>query len=88
MQRLLLLLPLCTAFYLPGLAPTNFKAGDEVYVYANTIQSSITDLPFDFYHPKFHFPKPEHEEREDENLGSALLGDRYVKTMFKVDQVS
>lgn len=72
------------AFYLPGLAPKNYKRDDVLNVFANSVKSQITELPYDFYDKNFGFPRPAKIESENENLGSALSGDRLVKTEFKV----
>jgi transmembrane 9 superfamily member 2/4 len=73
----------CGCFYLPGLAPKDYEKDKELYIYANTIQSPLTDLPYDFYNPHLNFPKPDTDLNEEENLGSVLSGDRLVKSPFK-----
>ena len=52
-MNLFLLLPLLgpgvTGFYVPGVAPTDFKEGDAIDVRAVKMTSSQTQLPFEYY---------------------------------------
>ena len=47
----LLLAALCaaTAFYLPGVAPKDFKQGEHVDIKVNKLTSTRTQLPYEYY---------------------------------------
>ncbi|KAJ3216498.1 hypothetical protein HDU67_009365 [Dinochytrium kinnereticum] len=47
------------AFYLPGVAPKDYKAGDKVELHVNALSSALTVLPYDQYYPQFHFCAPD-----------------------------
>ncbi|OVF07787.1 hypothetical protein A9F13_11g01287 [Clavispora lusitaniae] len=65
---------LAKAFYLPGVAPTNYKEGDDIPLYVNHLTPSSQHLidahnkgkgksktaiyAYDYYYPKFKFCKP------------------------------
>lgn len=82
-----------SAFYLPGVAPTSYKAGDLVPLNVNHVTPvgsnvdgtlrSVTS--YDYYHPAFHFcrPKP-NPEYVSESLGSILFGDRIMTSPFEL----
>lgn len=57
MLRLVLLLNLgvqsSRGFYVPGVAPTDFKEGDRIDVRAVKMTSSQTQLPFEYYSLEF-----------------------------------
>lgn len=76
--------PAAHAFYLPGLAPKNYKMGDPVDVDVNALFSKETILPFDYYHPKFGFCRPPTITARSESLGSILFGDRLYNSPFQV----
>lgn len=84
---------LSTAFYLPGVAPTTYKRDDIVPLNVNRLTpvGSNTDgqlrsvVSFDYYHPAFHFCRPEPQpEYVSESLGSILFGDRIMTSPFEV----
>lgn len=82
---------LSAAFYLPGVAPTSYKEGDLVPLNVNrltpvgsnqdgTLRSVVS---FDYYHPAFHFCRPEAgPQYVSESLGSILFGDRIMTSPF------
>ncbi|KAF2269078.1 hypothetical protein CC78DRAFT_302444 [Lojkania enalia] len=88
------LMPLpASAFYFPGVAPTSYKSGDKVPLYVNhlTPADSQNDpklrsvLSYDYYHPPFHFCKPEGGPQYiRESLGSILFGDRIQTSPFEL----
>ncbi|XP_062506786.1 transmembrane 9 superfamily member 4-like [Corticium candelabrum] len=89
LQRLLLinlcacLLCQCSAFYLPGVAPVEYKRGEELEIKAVKMTSVKTQLPYDYYSLPFCKPaKGIHYKSE--NLGEVLRGDRIVSTPYKV----
>ena len=82
-----------SAFYLPGVAPTSYKPGDQVPLYVNSIKpvASPQDsrlhsiVSYDYYHPAFHFCQPEGgPEPMSESLGSILFGDRIMSSPFEL----
>ncbi|KAF2760108.1 hypothetical protein EJ05DRAFT_449803 [Pseudovirgaria hyperparasitica] len=77
-----------SAFYLPGVAPTSYRIGDEVPLYVNSLTPTDTDddrklrsvFSFDYYHDAFHYCKPKDGPKNiQESLGSIIFGDR-IKT--------
>ncbi|KAF2876625.1 hypothetical protein BDV95DRAFT_483722 [Massariosphaeria phaeospora] len=79
------------AFYFPGVAPTSYRTGDNVTLNVNhlTPADSQSDpklrsvFSFDYYHPPFHFCKPDGgPEYIRESLGSILFGDRIQTSPF------
>jgi transmembrane 9 superfamily protein 2/4 len=79
---MLFLIPTCQAFYLAGVAPTNYAPHQKVPLLVNAL-TSPKSIPFDYYTPEFHFcsqdPTP-----QPESLGSILFGDRLFSSMFEV----
>ncbi|TVY57388.1 Transmembrane 9 superfamily member [Lachnellula suecica] len=87
---------LSAAFYLPGVAPTSYKAGEIVPLNVNRLTpvGSQTDgtlrsvVSFDYYHPAFHFCRPDPEPRYvSESLGSILFGDRIMTSPFQLEML-
>lgn len=85
-----------TAFYLPGVAPTTYKRDDIVPLNVNRLTpvGSYTDgqlrsmVSFDYYHPAFHFCRPEPQpEYVSESLGSILFGDRIMTSPFQLQMM-
>lgn len=84
---------LSSAFYLPGVAPTSYKENDLVPLNVNrltpvgsqadgTLRSIVS---FDYYHPAFHFCRPDPEPKDvSESLGSILFGDRIRTSPFEL----
>lgn len=80
-----------SAFYLPGVAPTTYKTGDQVPLYVNSIKPVATErddrlhsvLSYDYYNPGFGFCKPVGGPKYvSESLGSILFGDRIMTSPF------
>ncbi|KAI8907396.1 hypothetical protein EDD86DRAFT_255792, partial [Gorgonomyces haynaldii] len=71
-------------FYLPGLAPKDYKKGDIVPLFVNPLTSRDTQLPFDYYKQEFHFCQPDKIESQSESLGSILMGDRFFNSPFQL----
>ncbi len=82
-----------SAFYLPGVAPTTYKAGDRVELNVNHLTPALSEtdsqlhsvFSFDYYHPAFRFCRPEPEPKDvSESLGSILFGDRILNSPFEL----
>ena len=82
-----------SAFYLPGVAPTTYKANDRVELNVNHLTPALSDkdsqlhsvFSFDYYHPAFRFCRPENGPRDvSESLGSILFGDRILTSPFEL----
>ena len=91
LSALLLAAAPSAAFYLPGVAPTSYKPGDQVPLFVNSIKpvASPSDsrlhsvVSFDYYHPAFQFCPPEGGPHYvSESLGSILFGDRIMTSPF------
>nr|XP_023016752.1 transmembrane 9 superfamily member 4 [Leptinotarsa decemlineata] len=73
-------------FYVPGMAPTDFKKGDPIEVKAVKMTSINTLLPYEYYSLPFCLPKGGSDaiHYKSENLGEVLRGDRIVNTPYIV----
>ncbi|XP_064420685.1 transmembrane 9 superfamily member 4 isoform X3 [Latimeria chalumnae] len=71
-----------TSFYVPGVAPIDFRQNDYVEIKAVKLTSSRTQLPYEYY--SLPFCRPQTVEYKAENLGEVLRGDRIVNTPFQV----
>lgn len=88
------LLPsLSSAFYLPGVAPTDYNAGDKVPLNVNRLTPTLSledkqlrsVLSFDYYHAAFNFCRPKDGPKKiSESLGSILFGDRILDSPFEI----
>jgi len=74
------LLQTASCFYVPGVAPQDFKKGDPIEVRAIKMTSSHTQLPFEYYSLPFCAPKE--VEYKSQNLGEILRGDRISNTAY------
>ena len=84
---------LTSAFYLPGVAPNSYSTEELVPLTVNSLTpvGSNKDgtlrsvVAFDYYHPAFHFCRPEPEPHPvAESLGSILFGDRIMTSPFEL----
>lgn len=62
-------LKLSSCFYIPGVAPVEFKKGDRIEVRAVKMTSTQTQLPFEYYSLPFCPPKNRTYSYKSENLG-------------------
>src|SRR5436190_5362506 len=91
---LLLLTPrLSSAFYLPGVAPTDYGEGEKVPLHVNRLTPTVSDrdeqlhsvFSYDYYEPAFRFCQPEGGPKDvRESLGSILFGDRIRTSPFEL----
>ncbi|KAM9269680.1 transmembrane 9 superfamily member 2-like isoform 4-T4 [Cariama cristata] len=85
----LLVAPLCAAFYLPGLAPVSFcEKGEEsesckslIELFVNRLDSVESVLPYEY--DAFDFCQDTEEKRPSENLGQVLFGERIASSPYK-----
>lgn len=82
MLALLLLSCSAQAFYLPGVAPQDFNLNDKVAIYVNKLDSSETQLPFNYYY--LNFCTPDNLKPRSENLGQVLRGDRMETSAYEI----
>jgi len=68
------------AFYLPGVVPKQYKAGEQVPVKVNSLTSVKTHLPYDYY--KLPFCEPEKIDMAAENLGEILAGNKIESSKY------
>ncbi|EXB86672.1 Transmembrane 9 superfamily member 4 [Morus notabilis] len=68
------------SFYLPGVAPEDFKQGDDLKVKVNKLTSTKTQLPYSYYSLPFCRPKKIVDSAE--NLGEVLRGDRIENSPY------
>ncbi|GBG26123.1 Transmembrane 9 superfamily member 9 [Hondaea fermentalgiana] len=67
-------------FYLPGVAPRQFKQDEKVDMEVNKLISIKTQLPFEYY--SLPVCKPEHIKNAPENLGEVLAGDTIESSLY------
>ncbi|CAG5111259.1 Oidioi.mRNA.OKI2018_I69.chr2.g5584.t1.cds [Oikopleura dioica] len=70
-------------FYVPGVAPIDFKRSERVEIRAVKMTSSKTQLPYEYYSLPFCQPS-EGVNYQSLNLGEVLRGDRIVNTAYDV----
>lgn len=69
-------------FYLPGVPPVAYKRSERVPLYVNKIESTHTQLSFNYY--SLPFCAPDKIEEESENLGEVLAGDRLSSSLYEL----
>lgn len=69
-------------FYLPGVAPRDYEAGDLVDLKVNKLTSVKTQVPYDYY--SLPWCKPEKIVESAENLGEILRGDRIENSCYTI----
>lgn len=73
----------CCAFYIPGVAPTEFNTNDPVDIKVVKLSSVNNPMPYEYYY--LPFCRPDKIIRRHENLGEVLRGDRIMNTNYKID---
>ncbi|KAI1316769.1 hypothetical protein EDD11_009507 [Mortierella claussenii] len=79
------------AFYLPGVAPTEYQDNDHVPLMVNALTPGSDSelksvIPYDYYDPMFHFCKDKDGAKaQAESLGSILFGDRIWDSPYKIN---
>uniref|UniRef100_A0A060T7V6 Transmembrane 9 superfamily member n=1 Tax=Blastobotrys adeninivorans TaxID=409370 RepID=A0A060T7V6_BLAAD len=86
-------LPVASAFYLPGVSPTDYEEGQKVPLLVNSLtpEYSFSDgglnsvLSYDYYFSSFHFCQPDGgPKKQGESIGSILFGDRIFNSPFEL----
>ena len=83
------------AFYLPGVAPKEFKPDDTVVLKYDKMDSTKTQLPYSIYDLPFCTPKDADKKDKDgnpdvvvvnaaDNLGEVLAGDRMETSPYEL----
>lgn len=81
------------AFYLPGVAPTDYEKDSKVPllvnrltpVYDSNLRKLKSVIPYDYYFHSFNFCQPpEAPQKQSESLGSILFGDRIFNSPFEL----
>ncbi|KAL0273474.1 UNVERIFIED_CONTAM: hypothetical protein PYX00_006129 [Menopon gallinae] len=75
----------CYSFYVPGVAPVEFRNGSRIEVKAVKLTSMKTQLPYEYYSLPFCLPKNGTLVYKSENLGEVLRGDRITNTPYEVN---
>ena len=81
---LLLSVSFSSSFYLPGVAPNDYKEGEAINVKAIKLDSVKTQLPYDYYSLPFCRPYNDKILQEEENLGEVLSGDQIETSPYTV----
>ena len=71
-------------FYVPGVAPQDFRKGDVVEVKGVKMTSTKTQLPYEYYNLPIHCKPASGVTYKSENLGEILRGDRIVNTDYRI----
>jgi len=79
---LLALLPAACGFYLPGVAPIDYKDGELVDLKVNKLTSTKTQLPYEWY--DLPFCRPAEIVYKGENLGEVMRGDRIQNSPYEI----
>ena len=75
------------AFYIPGVAPETFTPGQEVPLKVNTLTSTKTQIPRDYY--RLPFCQPEGGPvAASENLGEFLTGNRIQSSPYAIHMLT
>lgn len=80
---ILLLLIQVQSYYLPGVAPKNYESGSKINLLVNKLDSSKTQLPFDYYY--LNYCKPRHITLQSENIGQTLTGDTIETSAYQIN---
>lgn len=59
----------------PGVAPNEYQDGENIFIYADIVESRKTPIPYDYYDLPIHCPQPPESKRlKRKNLGMRLTG--------------
>ena len=71
-----------TSFYVPGVAPREYRDGERVEVKVNKLTSTVTQLPFNYY--DLAFCKPQTLTYKVENIGEVLHGSMIQNSPYEL----
>ena len=75
------------AFYIPGVAPLTFQSGEEVPLKVNSLTSTKTQIPRNYY--KLPFCQPEDgPTMASENLGEFLTGNKIQSSPYSIHMLT
>lgn len=75
-----------SSFYLPGIAPKDYSAGEELDVMASKLTSPKNQLPYDYFSLPFCGSDDKSSHRSKPvNLGQLLMGERMKPTDYKLN---
>jgi transmembrane 9 superfamily member 2/4 len=75
---------LSSAFYLPGVSPTNWVKLDKISVKAEQLSSARTHLPYEYFWLPFCEPADHVIEHQALNLGEVLAGQRIYNSGYNL----
>ncbi|PXF44383.1 Transmembrane 9 superfamily member 7 [Gracilariopsis chorda] len=78
-----LLLSVASAFYLPGIAPTEYEEAAPMSILANKLVSTQNVVPYDFYSLPFCAPK-DPTKSSHLSVGQVLMGERAERTTYDI----
>ena len=78
----LVLFNLASGFYLPGVAPHDYKKNESISLFVEKLDSSVTQIPYEYYY--LNFCPPSDFGREKENIGQELVGDIIEKSPYSI----
>ncbi len=85
---LFLLVGAARAFYVPGVAPTDFAKGDSIEIRAIKMTSTHTQLPYDYYSLPFCLPQGGKIEYKSQVRGSCVhVGPRNDSDFFLLSRI-
>lgn len=73
---------MASASYIPGTKPNEFEKNNTIDLYVSKLDSSLTQLPFDYYYLKFC--KPDSTKEYNDNIGQSLTGDLIENSPYKI----
>ena len=83
-------LTLVEGSYLPGTVQNKFYKDNKIDLYVEKVDSSLTQLPYDYYYlgycnAKDLEGKNSQEVEKDENIGQELAGDILKNSHYKIE---
>ena len=76
------LIPFTQGSYLPGTNPKSYKKDEKIKLFVNNLESSLTQLPFEYYY--LNFCQPDKINQEGENLAEHLAGELIENTPYEL----
>lgn len=70
-------------YYLPGVTPNSFNAGEEIVLKANKVTSTKTPIQYEYYDLPFCKSRKSHSKAA--NIGERLSGDSLTKSPYQIN---